>query len=82
MPYTYRVVVPRITVDSISEINKKMPGFSGMVTVPLIQCKEDAIKVATAQTHKRLSTSEYVSKTETIEETPTGWEIIFRISGD
>ena len=82
MPYTMNVTVPRITPAMVAEFEAKAPGLSGLVTIPTIEFVEDANDAAEVIATQKLTGYEYVSRVESISETPTGWVATVRIAGD
>lgn len=76
------ITVPRITPAMVAEFEAKAPGLSGLVTIPAIEFVEDASDAAELIASKKLTGHEYVSRVESITETPTGWIATVRIAGD
>lgn len=82
MPFTMRVVVPRIPASEVVELEARFPGLSSLVTIPVITEMEAVEKAAEKIANRSLVRYEYVKNVESVEETPTGWLVVLKISGD
>jgi hypothetical protein len=81
--FTLRVTVPRITHAQIAEFEATVPGFSTVATVPVIETEEQAVRVATTISEKRLTSREYISdRKPEVTKTDSGWNIAFICGGD
>lgn len=82
MPFTQVVKVPLITAATRNAIDQLFPGVLTVSTVPVIEDEKTAVALATKMAEQSLIKYEYVSKVLSVEDTPEGWTVSFRIAGD
>jgi hypothetical protein len=77
--YLSDITIPRLTVDTLAELEKVAPGITAFPGIQLVGNSDEAVKLATQQLHDVLGYNETVGGVESLTETSTGWDIKLRV---
>lgn len=76
------VTVPHITTEQRAQFERMVPGIFTVASIPVIETEDQAVFTASRAAEKFLTTSEYISRAESIELTEEGWKVVLIAAGD